>query len=269
MDWKCACHGIYLALDPRDAAGTGLGFTEDSAVTAAVLPGHPDGPQFMFLLHINLLYPGGTQQGPALLSGERLQEEVLVHLRVVQVDVVVGDVLCRERVGLLRLHRAVLSQLKTRGSHIRVIFDKSERTKSWERKKDECLSDQSRFQFLTQPVWYRYPRTAARITHHVPWVWLSWVSPPSGGPGAYLYGSSPVPGQTPPVSTAWSSCACWTCPVCCRPGWARWWSPAAGWSSKPSRSRNAPSVCAGASLASVLNQLFGKLVKKTTTNIDS
>lgn len=111
---KCGSHETYLALDPCDAAGAGLRVTEDPAVAAAVLPGHPDGSQLVLLLHVNLLHPGGAKQGPALLGGQRLQEEVFIHLRVVQVDVVVGDVLRRERVGLLRLHGAVLSQLETR-----------------------------------------------------------------------------------------------------------------------------------------------------------
>lgn len=86
---RCTCHGIYLALDPCDAAGTGLRVAENSAITAAVLPGHPDSSQFMFLLHINLLYPRGAQQRPALFRGERLQEEVVVHLCVVEIDVIV------------------------------------------------------------------------------------------------------------------------------------------------------------------------------------
>ena len=93
------------------------------------------------------------------------------------------------------------------------------------------------------------------FTDYLPWVWLSWVSPPSGDLGACLCGSSPAPGQIHPVSTAWSSCACWTCPACCLPGWARWWSPAAGWSSTLSHSQNAPFVSSGASLSSRLSQL--------------
>lgn len=118
---RYARRGIYLALDPCDAAGTGFRVTENSAITAAVLSGHPDSSQFMFLFYINLLYPRGAQQCPTLFGGERLQEEVLVYLCVVQIDLVVGDVFCRERVGLFGLHCAILSQLKTRNP-IQVFF---------------------------------------------------------------------------------------------------------------------------------------------------
>lgn len=104
-------YGFYLALDPRDAAGTRVRVTEYPAVTTTVFPGHADGSQFVFLFNINLLHPGGTKKRPTLFSGQRLQEEVLVHLRVVQIDVVVRDVLCCQRVGLLRLHCAILCQL--------------------------------------------------------------------------------------------------------------------------------------------------------------
>lgn len=93
------------------------------------------------------------------------------------------------------------------------------------------------------------------FTDFLPWVWLSWVSPPSDDLGACLCGSSPAPGQIHPGSTAWSSCACWTCPACCLPGWGRWWSPAAGWSNTLSHSQNAPFVSSGASLALRLSQL--------------
>lgn len=111
-----AWRDFYLALDPCDAAGAGLRVAENPAVAAAVFPGHPDGPQLVFLLHVDLLHAGGAQQRPPLLGGERLEEEVVVHLRVVEVNFVVGDVLRRERVGLLRLHRAVLGQLSTSGN---------------------------------------------------------------------------------------------------------------------------------------------------------
>lgn len=63
---------IYLALDSCDATGTGLRVTEYSAVTATVLSGHSDSSQFVFLFNVNLLYPRGAQQSPALFSGERL-----------------------------------------------------------------------------------------------------------------------------------------------------------------------------------------------------
>lgn len=110
---------IYLAFDSCYTARTCLWVTEHSAVAATVLPGQPDGPQLMLLLHVNFLHPRGPQQSPALLRGEGLEEKVLVHLCVFQINVIVRDVLSRERVGLLRLHCTVLSQLKTnqRGSN--------------------------------------------------------------------------------------------------------------------------------------------------------
>lgn len=117
---------FHLALDPREAAGTRLRVTEYPAVTTTVFPGHADGPQFVFLFNINLLHAGGTKQSPTLFSGQRLQEEVLVHLRVVQIDVVVRDVLCRQRVSLLRLHCAVLCQLGTENIK---LFEKISATK--------------------------------------------------------------------------------------------------------------------------------------------
>lgn len=138
----CSTH---LALDPCDATGAGLRVTEHSTVAAAVLPGHPDGSQFVFLLHINLLYPWGAQQCPSLFGGQRLQEEVLVHLCVVQIDVVVGDVLGRERVGLFRLHRAIVSQLKTRNPR------RSKRQRSMTRCKQRPLK--TRFFSYSWHVW--------------------------------------------------------------------------------------------------------------------
>lgn len=93
------------------------------------------------------------------------------------------------------------------------------------------------------------------ISNHPPLAWVSWVSPPSGGLWACLCGSSPAPLQTLPGSTAWPSCACWTCPACFLPGSAHWWSPAAGWSSTLSHSQNALSLCAAAFPFSILSQL--------------
>ena len=116
-------YGIYLTLDPCYAAGTGLWVTENSAIAAAVLPGYADGPKFMFLLHVNFLYPRGAQQCPTLFGGERLQKEVLVYFCVVEIDVVIRDVLSCERVGLLRLHCAILSQLKRRWEHIQELSE--------------------------------------------------------------------------------------------------------------------------------------------------
>lgn len=142
---RYARHGIYLAFDPRDAAGTSLRVTKDSAITAAVLSGHPDSPQFMFLFHVDLLYPGGAQQCSALFSGKGLQEEVLVYLCVVQIDVIVRDVLCRERVGLFRLHCAILGQLKTRRDHIFFIKARKQRAKV----QTKSLSKQIPFRFST------------------------------------------------------------------------------------------------------------------------
>lgn len=81
--WFIIYRHVYLALDACQAAGASLWVTEESAVTATVLTGDSYGPQLMLLLHINLLDPGCTKQGPALLGGQWLEEEVFIHFCVV------------------------------------------------------------------------------------------------------------------------------------------------------------------------------------------
>lgn len=106
----------HLALDPRLAAGAGLGVAVEAAVAAALLPRQADGPQLLLLLGVDAVDAGGSQQRAAPLGGQRLQEEVVVHLHVLHVDVVVRDVLQRQAVGLLRLHRPVLGELRGRAA---------------------------------------------------------------------------------------------------------------------------------------------------------
>ncbi len=108
----CVCWS-YLTLDASEAACAGLRVTEESAVAATVFPGHPDGPELMFLLHIDLLDSGWAQQSTPLLSGQWLKEKVFIHLCVINIQVIIRDVVQRESIGLLGLHRAVIRQLRT------------------------------------------------------------------------------------------------------------------------------------------------------------
>lgn len=105
-------NSIYLALNAGQAAGTGLRVAYPPAATATFLAGHPQGPQLVLLFHVNASDPWWTQEGAAPPGGQRLKEEVIVYLGVVHVQVVLGDVVERQRVRLDGRHGAVLSQLE-------------------------------------------------------------------------------------------------------------------------------------------------------------
>lgn len=93
---------IYLALNAGQAAGTRLGVAYPAAATPTLLPRHAQGAQLVLLLHVDASDARGPEKGAASPGGQRLQEEVIVHLCVVHVQVVLGDVVERERVGLHR-----------------------------------------------------------------------------------------------------------------------------------------------------------------------
>ena len=117
----CSHHySIYLALDAGQAASAGAGVTAPPAVTAALLPGDTEGSEVLLLLHVDTAYPWRPQQCTAPPGGQRLQEEVIIHLRVVQVHVLLRDIVQRERLGLLRGDRVVLGELGVRGERSRV-----------------------------------------------------------------------------------------------------------------------------------------------------
>lgn len=99
--------GQYLAFNARQAAAAGLGVADLLAVTTAVLPGQADAVQLPLLLLVNLLHAHGFEQRPPLFGGVGLEEEAVLQVHVADVDVVIGDVLDSELVGLLRLLCAV------------------------------------------------------------------------------------------------------------------------------------------------------------------
>lgn len=102
---------IYLALNAGQAASTRLGVTYPTATAPTLLSGHAEGAQLVLLLHVNASHPGGAEKGPASPGGQRLEEEVIVHLCVVHVQVVLGDVIQGQGVRLHRGHGAILGQL--------------------------------------------------------------------------------------------------------------------------------------------------------------
>ena len=91
---------IYLALNAGQAASTGLRVAYPPAAAPTLLSGHAESTQLVFLLYINASDPRGTEKGAAPPGSQRLEEEVIVHLRVVHVQVVFGDVIQRQGIRL-------------------------------------------------------------------------------------------------------------------------------------------------------------------------
>lgn len=115
-------HGsIYLALNAGQAASTGLRVANPPAAASALLPGHTQGAQLMLLLYVNASDPRGPEEGAAPPGGQRLEEEVVVHLRVVHIQVVLRDVVERQAVGLHGGHGAILCQLEDRQGKVNDI----------------------------------------------------------------------------------------------------------------------------------------------------
>lgn len=71
--------------------------------------------------------------------------------------------------------------------------------------------------------------------------------PPWGVLSASRGGASPALLQIRPGCTGARYCGGWTCPGCCRPDWARSWSPASWWSSTRWHNWNAHSWSSAAS----------------------
>ena len=111
---------IYLALNAGQAAGAGFWVADARAAAAALLARHAQGAQLVLLLHVDAPDPGGAEESAPLPGGQRLEEEVVVHLHAVHVQVVFGDVVKRQRVGLHGRHGAVLGQLADRESGFRL-----------------------------------------------------------------------------------------------------------------------------------------------------
>lgn len=91
---------IYLALNAGQAASTGLRVTYTPAATPALLTGHAQGTQLVLLLHVNASDARGAEKGPAPPGSQRLEEEVIVHLRVVHIQVIFGDIIKRQGIRL-------------------------------------------------------------------------------------------------------------------------------------------------------------------------
>lgn len=62
----------------------------------------------MLLLHIDAADPRGTEERAPPPGGEGLEEEVVIHLRIIHIQVIFWDVVERQSVGLHGGHRAVL-----------------------------------------------------------------------------------------------------------------------------------------------------------------
>lgn len=101
----------HLALDAGLAAAAVARVAVQAAVAAALLPREPDGSELRLLAGVDAGDAGGSQEGPAPLRGQRLEEEAVVHLHPVHVEVLVRYVLQSQQVGLGALHRAVPRQL--------------------------------------------------------------------------------------------------------------------------------------------------------------
>lgn len=102
---------IYLALNAGQAARARLRVARPRAAAAALLSRCAQGAQLVLLVHVNAADARRPEEGAAPPGGQRLQEEVVVHLGVVHVQVVLGDVVQRQGIGLHRRHSAVLGQL--------------------------------------------------------------------------------------------------------------------------------------------------------------
>lgn len=117
---------------------------------------------------------------------------------------------------------------------------------------------------LMQPDWGKdrgfgkKKKKSAFLRSLLPLVLESSVFPPWGVLSASPGGASPALWRTRPGCTGVRCCGGWTCPGCCRLGWARSWNPASGWSSTQWRSWNAHSWSSAASLFWGWRKLKGK-----------
>ena len=100
-----------LAFNPSLATGTGFRVTIQSTVTTTLFPWQSDGSKFLLLFSINAVDPRSPQQGPSPFGGQRLQEEVIIHLHVFHINIFIWNIIQCQAVGLHRLHCPVLGQL--------------------------------------------------------------------------------------------------------------------------------------------------------------
>lgn len=113
---------IYLALNAGQAARARLRVARPPAAAAALLARRPQGAQLVLFVHVDAADPRRAQEDAAPPGGQGLQEEVVVHLGVVHVQVVLGDVVQRQGVGLHGRHGAVLSQLVGGTNYLAIIY---------------------------------------------------------------------------------------------------------------------------------------------------
>lgn len=90
------------------------------------------------------------------------------------------------------------------------------------------------------------------------------VFPPWGVLSASPGGASPALWQIRPGCTGARCCGGWTCPGCCRLGWAHSWNPASWWSSTQWRNWNVHSWSSAASLFWGWRKLKGKETTQRT-----
>lgn len=116
------CALVYLTLDASQTAATCFGFAETLAVAATVLPRDPQLMKLPLLFLVNLFHPCCFEQSISAFRCVRLQEGALVQVGSADVDVLLGDVVHRQLLGLGALLGTILSQLKTRTSIIAPMF---------------------------------------------------------------------------------------------------------------------------------------------------
>lgn len=69
-------------------------------------------------------------------------------------------------------------------------------------------------------------------TFYLPSFCAHWVSLPSNDHEAFAGEGVPAPEHTRRVCTCGCSCGAWPCRGSCHLGWAHWWIPGGGWSSR-------------------------------------
>lgn len=120
----------YLALNASLAAATVAGVAVQPAVAATLFPGEADGSELGLLPRVDAGDARGSEEGSTALRGQRLEEEIVVHLHSIHIEVLVRHVLQSQQVSLSALHCAVPRQLRrTRGFtegqiHTHRSFDK-------------------------------------------------------------------------------------------------------------------------------------------------
>lgn len=100
-----------LAFNPSLATGTCFWVTIQSTVTTTLFSWQADSSKFLLLFSINAVDPRSPQQGPSPFGGQRLQEEVIIHLHIFHINIFIGNIIQCQAISLHRLYCPVLCQL--------------------------------------------------------------------------------------------------------------------------------------------------------------